>query len=101
MKKIYQYFIRQRWHLHSLALVINWLFFFCGKEFNFMHLNTVSFGFKAFLSLFGTFVFAFVLELLQMKKGANRTKLQWLLYAVPDIIFTTVIGFVGFLLFEL
>lgn len=101
MKKIYQYFIRQRWHLHSIALVINWLYFFCGKEFNFMHLNTASFRFKAFLSVFFSFGFALVWEILQMKLGANKTKEQWRKNAVPDIIFTTVIGFVGFLLYEL
>jgi hypothetical protein len=100
MKKLFQYFIAQRWHLHSIALLINALYFFLGKQYNFMHLGTLTPTERSILSIFLTLFFAVVWEFLQMKKGANKTKLQWLKFAVPDIIFTTLIGYIGHLLVE-
>jgi hypothetical protein len=107
MKKLITYFISQRWHLHSLALLFNFLFFLLVSKYNFMNLQNAyacnecygsQYFFNAFISLFCSYAVAFCVELYQLGKKANNTAEKWKKYATPDIIFTTIIGFSGYLL---
>ena len=107
MKKYWDLFIKKRWHLHSLAFVLNFVYFYCGNQYNFMELQYLRWqGIKGteyilqpILSLGASFFFAFGWEIYQGTKGANRTDYEWKNNAIPDIKFTTIIGFIGYLLY--
>jgi hypothetical protein len=106
MKKIIQYFKQdKRWLYHCLAAVFNFMFWIFANKNNWLGLaeanfagieNTYLFS-QAFLSLFATYSVAWLVEVYQ-RVGKETTEEEWRKNAVPDIIFTTAIGFVGFLL---
>lgn len=101
MKKIINYIKKSYWHL--LAFVFTFLITWFGNTQNLWHLKTslveqiqgTQYGFQLAICTGGSLGVGTCIELLQMLKGKNKTPFEWENYAVPDIVVTTVSGFLG------
>lgn len=105
--KIKQYFTQDnRWLWHILALVFNFCFWFPANVFNWFGLAEAKFNalensqyyLQGFLSLLITGIVAWLFENWQRRDKEKQTASEWKENAVPDILFTTLVGFIGFIL---
>jgi membrane protein implicated in regulation of membrane protease activity len=104
---IKQYFKQDnRWLWHCLALVFNFIFWLPANLYNWLGLAKAKFNglensqyfLQGFLSLLITGIVAWLFENWQRRKKQKQTAKEWRENAVPDIYFTTLVGFIGFLL---
>jgi hypothetical protein len=95
MKKIFNTFITNKWHLHSLTLPACILWVWLMVNYNFLHLRDTGTFFHVFLCTFSSAGVAFVVEWIQgVFFGANRTPEQRKASNL-DMLTSTVAGFVG------
>ena len=95
MKKIFNTFITNKWHLHSLTLPACILWIWLIVNYNFLHLEDTGTFFHVFLCTFSSAGVAFVVEWIQgVFFGANRTPEQRKASNL-DMLTSTVAGFVG------
>jgi len=103
---IKQYFTQDnRWLWHCLAFVFNFCFWFPANVFNWLGLAEAQFNglensqyfFQGLLSLSITGLVAWLFENWQRRNKQKQTASEWKENAVPDILFTTLVGFIGFL----
>ena len=95
MKKIFNTFITNKWHLHSLTLPACILWVWLMVTYDFLHLRDTGKFFHVFLCTFSSAAVAFVVEWIQgVFFGANKTPEQ-VKASNLDMLASTVAGFVG------
>ncbi|WNM19283.1 hypothetical protein [Flavobacterium capsici] len=108
IKKIYAYFIAQRWHLHSIALPIGFVWSFLMNYCNFMHLKEAYFEgkigtehyFQTILTVIIGYGFSWLFEVWQAHQfQVNLTWKEWQKNSVPDILFTGSVFIIGHLIY--
>lgn len=104
---IRQYFTQdKRWLWHCLALVFNFIFWLPCNLYNWLGLAKAKFNgiehsqyvLQGIISIVVTGIVAWMVEEWQRRKKQKQTASEWKQNAVPDILFTTLVGFIGFLL---
>jgi hypothetical protein len=95
MKKLFETFLKNKWHLHSLTLPACILWVWLMVTYDFLDLRDTGKFFHVFICTFSSLAVAFVVEWLQGKFfGANRTAEQ-VKASNLDMLASTVAGFVG------
>lgn len=101
MKKLKILLSKTKWHL--LAAVFTFAFTLCGNIYNIMSLATTyveqipgtQYGFQLAICTVGSFMAGHLVEIVEGFMGANRTEKEIKEEATPDIIVTTLAGFLG------
>ena len=95
MKKIFNTFITNKWHLHSLTLPACILWVWLMVTYDFLDLRDTGKFFHVFICAFSSAAVAFVVEWIQgVFFGANKTPEQ-VKASNLDMLVSTVAGFVG------
>ena len=95
MKKIFNTFITNKWHLHSLTLPACILWVWLMVTYDFLHLRDTGKFFLVFICTFSSAAVAFLVEWVQgVFFGANKTPEQ-VKASNLDMLTSTVAGFVG------
>lgn len=77
MKTIFNTFLKNKWHLHSLTLPFNILFIWLMNKYNFLHLADTGTFFHIFICVFSSAAVAFIVEWIEGAFfGANKTPEQ-------------------------
>ena len=97
MKKIFNRFINNKWHLHSLTLPFNILFVWLMVTYNFLSLNDTGKLFQIFICIFSSATIAFLVEMVQnVVFGANKT-ISEVKASNFDILASVIAGTIGVL----
>lgn len=95
MKEIFNNFIKNKWHLHSLTLPFNILFLWLIVNYDFLSLNDTGTFFHIFICIFLSTIAAFLVEWIQGAFfGANKTESE-IKASNLDILTSIIAGTVG------
>lgn len=98
MKKLFETFLKNKWHLHSLTLPACILWVWLMVTYDFLDLRDTGKFFHVFICTFSSAGVAFLVEWIQgVFFGANKTPEQ-VKASNLDMLASTVAGFVGALL---
>ena len=95
MKKLFETFLKNKWHLHSLTLPFNILFIWLINKYDFLDLKDTGTFFHVFICIFSSATVAFVVEWVEgVFFGANKTPEQGKASKL-DMWTSTIAGAVG------